>query len=52
VLEFRYATLDGARNYDVSPDGNTFVVVRSEGAADADQFNVVLNWLPELRSRK
>jgi serine/threonine-protein kinase len=51
VLEFRYATLAGARNYDVSPD-NTFVVVRSEGAADADQFNVVLNWFAELRSRK
>ena len=41
----RYAAIDGARNYDVSPDGKTFVVVRSEGAADADQFNVVLNWL-------
>ena len=34
VFEFRYETIDGARNYDVSPDGKTFVVVRSEGAAD------------------
>ena len=35
-----------------APDGKSFVVVRSEGADDADQFNVVLNWFAELRSRK
>jgi serine/threonine-protein kinase len=52
VFETRYETLDGARNYDVTPDGKSFVVVRSEGAADVDQFNVVLNWFAELRSRK
>jgi hypothetical protein len=37
-------TIEGARNYDVSGDGRSFVV-RSEGAAPLDQFNVVLNWL-------
>ena len=52
VFESRYETLDGARNYDVGPDGKSFVVVRSEGADDGDQFNVVLNWFAELRSRK
>jgi len=52
VFESRYETIDGARNYDVSPDGRSFVVVRSEGAADADQFNVVFNWFAELRSRR
>ena len=52
VFESRYETIDGARNYDVSPDGKPFVAVRSEGADDADQFNVVLNWFAELRSRR
>jgi len=52
VFESRYETLEGARNYDVAPDGKSFVVVRSEGAAGAEQFNVVLNWLSELRSRR
>ena len=52
VFESRYETLDGARNYDVGPDGKSFVVVRSEGADDGDQFNVVLNWFAELRSRR
>ena len=52
VFESRYESLDGARNYDVGPDGKSFVVVRSEGADDGDQFNVVLNWFAELRSRR
>ncbi len=52
VFESRYETIEGARNYDVSPDGKTFAVVRSEGAAEADHFNVVINWFAELRSRR
>jgi Tol biopolymer transport system component len=52
VFESRYETIDGARNYDVSADGKTFVVVRSEGSAEPDRFNVVLNWFAELRSRR
>jgi serine/threonine-protein kinase len=52
VFESRYEMIDGARNYDVSPDGKTFVAVRNEGAADSDRFNVVLNWFAELRSRR
>ena len=52
VFESRYETIDGARNYDVSSDGKSFVVVRSEGSAEPDQFHVVLNWFAELRSRK
>jgi serine/threonine-protein kinase len=52
VFESRYETLEGARNYDVAPDGKSFVVVRSEGAGGVEQFNVVLNWFAELRSRR
>jgi Tol biopolymer transport system component len=36
----------------VSPDGRSVAVVHSEGAAGAEQFNVVLNWFAELRSRR
>jgi Tol biopolymer transport system component len=52
VFESRYETIDGARNYDVSRDGKSFVVIRSEGITESDQFNVVLNWFAELRSRR
>jgi Tol biopolymer transport system component len=52
LFESRYETIEGARNYDVSGDGRSFVVVRSEGAAPLDQFNVVLNWFAEFRARR
>jgi eukaryotic-like serine/threonine-protein kinase len=52
VFESRYETLDGARNYDVAPDKQAFVAVRSEGSAETSQFNVVLNWFNELRARQ
>jgi len=52
ILESRYETIEGARDYDVSPDGKGFVVIRSEGAVEPDRFNVVLNWFTELRARK
>jgi eukaryotic-like serine/threonine-protein kinase len=52
LFESRYETSEGARNYDVAPDGRSFVLIRSEGMAQPDQFNVVLNWFAELRSRR
>jgi eukaryotic-like serine/threonine-protein kinase len=52
LFESRYETIEGARNYDAIPNGKAFVVIRNEGAAEHDQFNVVLNWFTELRSRK
>jgi len=52
LFESRYETIEGARNYDVSGDGRSFVVVRSEGVAPLDQFNVVLNWFAEFRARR
>jgi Tol biopolymer transport system component len=39
-----------ASNYDVSPDGQRFLMVKeSEDAAPATQINVVLNWTEELK---
>ena len=52
IFDSRYETIEGARDYDVSPDGKGFVVIRSEGAAEPARFNVVLNWFAELRSRR
>ncbi len=51
VFEGRYVPGNGIRpNYDISPDGQRFVMVRStqEGASPA-QINVVLNWFEELK---
>jgi serine/threonine-protein kinase len=52
ILDSRYETIEGARDYDVSPDGKGFVVIRSEGPVEPDRFAVVLNWFTELRSRR
>ena len=52
IFDGRYATVDGARNYDVAPDKPGFVVVRSDGNGEGAQFNVVLNWFSELRGRR
>ncbi len=39
----------GTPNYDVSPDGQQFVMVRRTGEGErAPQINVVLNWFQEL----
>ena len=39
--------------YDVSPDGNRFLVLKPEGAeaGQSDQVNIVVNWFRELRRR-
>ena len=40
-------------NYDVSPDGERFVMVQSEeaSATDRERLHVVLHWLDELERR-
>jgi Tol biopolymer transport system component len=52
LFESRYETIEGARDYDVSPEGKGFVMIRSEGAAEPGRINVVLKWFSELRSRQ
>ena len=52
VFEARYATIEGARNYDVAPDKPAFVVVRTDGSGEGAQFHVVLNWFAELKGRR
>jgi len=36
-------------NYDVTPDGQRFLMVRSAGRSTPGQINVVLNWFEELK---
>ncbi len=37
------------QNYDVTPDGQQFVMVRAAQGLDQAQINVVLNWFEELK---
>ena len=39
----------GLPNYDVFPDGRTFVMVQPEQIGPAPQLRVVLNWHEELK---
>ena len=46
----------GARNYDITPDGKSFVVVlpKSQGSPDKaplEQINITLGWVEELKQR-
>ncbi len=38
----------GTSNYDISPDGQRFLMIKEEGGQQA-QINVVLNWFEELK---
>jgi eukaryotic-like serine/threonine-protein kinase len=51
ILEGRYATggLRDRRNYDVSADGQRFLLVKEPANQDAPQIIVVQNWTEELR---
>jgi len=37
--------------YDVSPDGQRFLMVKESGPSSASQINVVVNWVEELKRR-
>jgi hypothetical protein len=36
--------------FDVSPDSQRFLMIKSDGAANLRQINVVQNWFEELKS--
>ena len=40
-----------AANYDVSLDGQRFLMIRSEGSDEGATVNIVLNWTEELEAR-
>ena len=53
LFDWRYFAAPFLRMYDVSPDGQRFLVVGSGVSADAGvarpQITVVLNWFEELK---
>lgn len=52
LFEGRYERSDIGRNYDLSPDGTRFVMIRSEEREMPARVHVVLNWQEELKSRR
>src|SRR5262249_35416796 len=55
ALPIRGFTGNGPRNYDISPDGNSFVLITADeskpGSQLASQLKVTLNWFEELKQR-
>jgi len=51
LFEGRYMREQFHQNYDVSPDGQGFLMVRPGQDAAASQINIVLNWSEELKRR-
>ncbi len=51
LFEGRYAEAEVGRNYDVSPDGRHFVMIRSDEAEPPVHLHVVLNWFEDLSAR-
>jgi serine/threonine-protein kinase len=51
LFEGRYEVLDGARDYDISPDGRRFVLIRANDVPQPDEFHIVFDWFEELEAR-
>ena len=54
LFERRYAVTnrpDAPRNYDVSLDGQRFLMIEDEVAPFATELHVVTNWFEELKER-
>jgi Tol biopolymer transport system component len=55
LFDERYYSAVSARSYDVSPDGQRFLMIKDvptdQGAAASAGMVVVLNWLEELKAR-
>ncbi len=47
---FRLTSRAAGSNYDITPDGQRFLMVQG-GDANLTQLNVVLNWFEELKQR-
>lgn len=42
----------GEPNYDVSPDGRAFLMVRSQAPTPVSKLQLVVNWFAELRASR
>ena len=43
--------MDSPRNYDVSPDGQSFVLLEPLQGGESREIRVVHNWFEELKSK-
>jgi len=51
LFDARYFSGGPARSYDVSPDGQRFLMIKAAGTEQAPSMVVVLNWLEELKAK-
>jgi len=51
VFDTRYYNGGSGRAYDVSPDGQRFLMIKASGTEQAPSMVVVLNWLEELKAK-
>ena len=51
LFDTRYVTAQNGRPYDVSPDGQRFLMIKAAGTEQAPTMVVVLNWLEELKAK-
>jgi len=51
LFEARIVAGDNSPNYDISPDGKWFVMLRSDREPPPEELHLVLNWFTEVRAR-
>ena len=51
LFDTRYYAGEAGHPYDVSPDGQRFLMIKAAGTDQAPRMVVVLNWLEELKAR-
>src|SRR2546422_5330935 len=51
LFEIRFDAGDNGPNYDVSPDGKSFVMPRRNQGATSAELHLVLNWFGEVTAR-
>jgi len=44
----RFESYRCSANYDITPDGNRFIMIEPEEGSEPTQVNIVLNWIEEL----
>jgi len=49
LIEARYQLSTTSTFYDIAPDGNRFVFVRTQVGQSSEQVNLVLHWFDQLR---
>ena len=52
LFEGSYDFTPGMRAYDVTPDGQRFLMIKEDASSESNEIHVVLNWFEELRARE